>query len=87
MKLPQAIVLKLLPALIFSACCTVSHAIPKAAEDENSPVTTGADVAKPTPSKKQAKPAAVEKSKKSTGKKSAKSGKPAPKSKTTRSKK
>jgi len=45
-------------AAIFAFGCLPSYATPKAAENENSPVTTGADVAKPRifskPAKKQA---------------------------------
>ena len=79
--------LKLLPALILSTSFSVAQAIPKAAEDANAPVTTGADVAKPTPAKSQSKQNTADKAKKSTTKKSAKAGKPAPKAKTRRSKK
>jgi len=46
---------RLLPVLVatFFACCTLNaQAIPKAAEHEDAPVTTGADVVRPKPSTK-----------------------------------
>ena len=48
MKLQTTSLMKLLAAVLFTAYCNTSQAIPKAAEDENAPVTTGADVASPS---------------------------------------
>ncbi len=87
MKLQTTRFMKLLALVLFSAYCHTSQAIPKAAEDENAPVTTGADVAKPSPAKKQTKPSTTEKSKKATPKKAIKPGKTTQKTKTPRSKK
>ena len=78
MKSPEIVLLKLLPALIVSTCFSVAHAIPKAAEDESAPVTTGADVAKPSPAKTLSKKNTPDKAKKPTTKRSAKRVRPAP---------
>ena len=87
MKLQTTRLMKLLAAVLFATYCNTSQAIPKAAEDENAPVTTGADVAKPSHSKKQTPQSATEKSKKATPKKATKPGKTTQKTKTPRSKK
>ncbi len=87
MKLQTTRLMKLLAAVLFATYCNTSQAIPKAAEDENAPVTTGADVAKPSHSKKQTPQSATEKSKKANPKKPTKPGKTAHKTKTPRGKK
>ena len=48
------------PLLVFSltlVCAPQAHAIPKAAEHENAPVTFAADMARPKPAAKSAAPA------------------------------
>ena len=87
MKSPKIVLLKLLPALIVSTCFSVAHAIPKAAEDESAPVTTGADVAKPSPAKTLPKKSTPDKAKKSAKKRSTKAANPAPKTKARHGKK
>ena len=87
MKILKINALKLFPALIFStlsAYCATAHAIPKAAEDEHSPVTTGADVARPVPSKKATQTTTAEKGKKTVNKKQGKSAKSSTASKGTK---
>lgn len=81
MKPRMTNMLSLFVALLFSFYCATSLAMPKVAEDENAPVTTGADVTKPKLSAKSAKPKTVEKHKKTTSKKSTKAGKPTKKTK------
>ena len=83
MKSRTSSLLSLFVALFFSFYCAASLAIPKVAEDENAPVTTGADVAKPKLATKSTKPQTAEKNKKTSTKKPAKTSKPAKKSKTT----
>ena len=44
--------LPILVAAVFACCSLSAQAIPKAAEHEDAPVTTGADVLRPKPSTK-----------------------------------
>ena len=44
--------LPILVAAVFACCSLSAQAIPKAAEHEDTPVTTGADVLRPKPSTK-----------------------------------
>lgn len=52
--------------------CAASLAMPKAAENEDAPVTTGADVARPRHSAKPAKKTVAGKARRSSGSKAAK---------------
>jgi len=77
--------IRLLPILVatFFACCSLNaQAIPKAAEQEDAPVTTGADVVRPKPSTKAvAQKKASKKTRLSVAKKSGKKTAHPPKTK------
>lgn len=69
-------ILHLLVAITFFCYSTTSLAMPKAAENEDGPVTAGVDVAKPKPSAKPAKQVVTGKPKPVVKKKPVNTGKP-----------
>lgn len=73
--------LAIFSAACFAFCSVSAHATPKAAEHENAPVTSGADVARPKISTKQAKVQVIGK-KKAEVKKTRHDSKPAKKTAT-----
>jgi hypothetical protein len=81
MKLLTKRPLHWLAAATFAFCSMASLATPKAAEHEDAPVTTGADVAKPMLSAKPAKQQVTVKPKKATKGKPVNTAKPAKKAK------
>jgi len=81
MKLLTKRLLHWLVAAMLSICTVASLAIPKAAEHEDAPVTTGADVAKPMLSTKPAKQQVTVKPKKATKGKPVNTAKPTKKAK------
>jgi hypothetical protein len=86
MKTPTKGALHLLVAATLAFCSLPSLAMPKAAENEEAPVTTIADVARPRLSAKPAKRQMTVKSKKAAKRKAATAGKPSRKAKAVKAK-
>jgi hypothetical protein len=86
MKIPIKGALQLLVVATLAVCSLASLAMPKAAENEDAPVTTIADVARPRLSAKPAKRQMTVKSKKAAKRKAASAGKPSRKAKAVKAK-